>query len=98
MRKHTTAQIEVQKTKRAENARGEIKPIEVPEEKATETTEQTKAHALTTAQGTNVVDAISNVSPVILAVDYSAGSGDSYAAFILRWLVYGVNTKTKQRF
>ena len=41
MKKPTTAQIEAQKTKRAEKARGEIKPIEVPEEKPVEPTEET---------------------------------------------------------
>lgn len=41
MKKPTTAQIEVQKTKRAVKARGEIKPIEVPEEKPVEPTEET---------------------------------------------------------
>ena len=41
VRKPTTAQIEVQKTKRAVKARGEIKPIEVPEEKPLEKNEET---------------------------------------------------------
>lgn len=41
MKKPTTAQIEVQKAKRAVKARGEIKPIETPEEKPVEPTEET---------------------------------------------------------
>lgn len=41
MKKPTTAQIDAQKSKRAEKARGEIKPIEVPEEKPVEPTEET---------------------------------------------------------
>lgn len=38
--------------------------------RSTETTEQTTAHALHTAQGTNVVTAVTNVDPVTLTVEY----------------------------
>ena len=45
-------------------------PVMVIYVKTTETTEQTTAHALATAEGTNVVDVTSNVDPVTLKAEY----------------------------
>ena len=38
---------------------------------AEETTEQTTAHALHTTHGENIVDAVAEVSPIALEIDYT---------------------------
>lgn len=47
-------------------------PVIVVYPLATETTEQTTAHALHTAEGTNTVSVTANVSPIQLEVEYAA--------------------------